>query len=39
MGAPGVKWMFSGAEGGLRDGRIRVGIVGRERERTVPFSC
>ena len=36
MGAPGVKWMSPGAEGGLRAGRMRIGIVKRERERIVP---
>lgn len=36
MEAPGVKWMSPGAEGGLRAGRMRIGIVKRERERIVP---
>lgn len=36
MEAPGVEWMSPGAEGGLRTGRMRIGIVKRERERIVP---
>lgn len=36
MEALGVKWMSPGAEGSLRAGRMRIGIVKRERERIVP---
>ena len=36
MEAPGVEWMSPGAEGRLRTGRMRTGIVKRERERIVP---
>jgi len=31
--------MFIGEEGDGRGGRVRVGIVKRERERRVPVAC